>query len=74
MRRGQGRLSGGTSCAARVVAAGIARVVVAVREPSAFIEGCRGIEELRAAGVRVDEVDDAECRALALAPNAHLLK
>jgi pyrimidine deaminase RibD-like protein len=66
------RLSGKTPCADLLRAAGVARVVVAVFEPPTFVAACSGVQQLRDAGVRVDVVDDAECRRLALAPNAHL--
>ena len=66
------RLSGATPCAAHILAAGITRLVVAVREPKAFLQDCCGLEELRAAGVQVSVLEDAACRSAALAPNAHL--
>ncbi len=47
-------------CAERIVAEGIARVVVGVRDPNP--EAAGGIETLRAAGVEVDVVDAWEAR------------
>jgi len=41
-------------CTRRIIDAGITRVVVAMRDPDPRVNG-RGIEELRAHGVRVDE-------------------
>lgn len=64
------RKSGRRSCTSLILAAGIGRVVFALREPDVFVD-CRGAEELEAAGVTVVEVRDlaAEVRAV----NAHLL-
>ena len=45
-----GRSSDTASCAERLVAAGVARVVVAARDPSHLASG-RGLERLRAAGI-----------------------
>jgi diaminohydroxyphosphoribosylaminopyrimidine deaminase/5-amino-6-(5-phosphoribosylamino)uracil reductase len=47
------RTSGGASCSDLLIAAGIARVVIAIRDPHPFAAGI-GIERLRAAGVQVD--------------------
>jgi len=47
------RSSGGTSCSELLVAAGVARVVVACDDPSPFASG-RGSERLAAAGVSVE--------------------
>jgi diaminohydroxyphosphoribosylaminopyrimidine deaminase/5-amino-6-(5-phosphoribosylamino)uracil reductase len=47
------RSSGAASCSARLAAAGVARVVVACEDPSAFAAG-RGLARLRAAGVATD--------------------
>jgi riboflavin-specific deaminase-like protein len=57
------------ACARLILAAGIRRVVFALREPDLFAD-CRGAEELREAGVTVVEVPDLadEVRAA----NAHL--
>lgn len=56
-------------CADLVVAAGIARVVIAAREPDLFAD-CRGVETLRSAGVEVVELE--ELAGLVRAANAHL--
>jgi len=59
-------------CVDALIAAGVARVVIAVRDPSRIARG--GAERLRAAGIRVDE-DVERDRALELnAPffNAHV--
>ena len=67
------RLSGCAPCAPRVLGAGgITRVVVAVREPAAFVAACSGLAELARGGVAVEVLGDAECAARALAPNQHL--
>ncbi|MFZ5670345.1 MAG: bifunctional diaminohydroxyphosphoribosylaminopyrimidine deaminase/5-amino-6-(5-phosphoribosylamino)uracil reductase RibD [Pseudomonadota bacterium] len=44
------RSSGAASCAERLVAAGVARVVIACEDPSPYASG-QGIERLRSAGV-----------------------
>jgi diaminohydroxyphosphoribosylaminopyrimidine deaminase/5-amino-6-(5-phosphoribosylamino)uracil reductase len=46
------RLSGKTSCADRIIAAGISRVVLAMREPPVFVN-CQGIKLLEAHGIDV---------------------
>ena len=48
------RTSGAPSCAERLIAAGVARVVIACSDPSAKASR-RGLERLAAAGVPVDE-------------------
>jgi diaminohydroxyphosphoribosylaminopyrimidine deaminase/5-amino-6-(5-phosphoribosylamino)uracil reductase len=47
------RSSGATACADRLIAAGVARVVIACEDPSLMASG-RGLERLRAAGVAVE--------------------
>jgi pyrimidine deaminase RibD-like protein len=47
------RLSGKRPCAALLVEAGVARVVVAISEPPTFVADCSGLADLRAAGVQV---------------------
>ena len=54
-------------CADAIIAAGISRVVVAVRDPSAEARG--GIERLRAAGITVDMASPVE-RAASIELNA----
>jgi riboflavin-specific deaminase-like protein len=58
------------SCTWHILAAGIGRVVFAMREPDLFVD-CRGAEELAAAGVTVVEMHDlaGEVRRV----NRHLL-
>jgi diaminohydroxyphosphoribosylaminopyrimidine deaminase/5-amino-6-(5-phosphoribosylamino)uracil reductase len=58
-------------CTDAVIAAGVARVVVAVRDPSAIARG--GVEQLRAASVRVDIGVEREAALELNAPffNAH---
>ena len=58
------------TCAALVVAAGIPRVVFALREPAVFVEG-RGAGELRGAGVEVVELSELADQVRAV--NAHLI-
>jgi diaminohydroxyphosphoribosylaminopyrimidine deaminase / 5-amino-6-(5-phosphoribosylamino)uracil reductase len=65
------RRSDAYACAARIVDAGIARVVFAMREPPVFVEG-EGAQRLGRAGVDVLELDE-EAPAVAQI-NAHLLK
>jgi pyrimidine deaminase RibD-like protein len=64
------RASRQRSCAELIVAAGIARVVFAWREPSVFVEG-RGAEMLADAGVTVIEIPDLAGAVQRI--NAHLL-
>jgi len=57
------RTSGTTACADLLIAAGIARVVIAASDPHPFAAGV-GVERLRAAGVSVElGVMEAEARA-----------
>jgi riboflavin-specific deaminase-like protein len=58
-------------CAELVIAAGIARVVIAWREPDLFVD-CHGVEDLRAAGVEVVELPELASEARAV--NAHLFR
>jgi len=50
--------------------AGIARVVIAWREPGIFVADCQGVELLAGAGIEVTELP--ELAELAKAPNRHL--
>lgn len=65
------RGSGLRPCTARILDAGIRRVVFAMREPSAFVEG-HGAEVLQLAGVEVIELRD-EAAAVAEI-NAHIVR
>ncbi|ORX71907.1 hypothetical protein DL89DRAFT_265611 [Linderina pennispora] len=58
------------SCTERIVEAGVACVVIGVKEPTTF-ENCNGVEELRVAGVDVVHLKflEEEC----LRTNIHLL-
>lgn len=47
------RSNGTASCTDRLIAAGVARVVIAARDPHPFAAGV-GVERLQAAGVRVE--------------------
>lgn len=58
-------------CAELLVAAGVARVVMAWREPSLFVAACQGTELLTAAGIEVVELP--ELAEAARAVNAHLV-
>jgi pyrimidine deaminase RibD-like protein len=63
------RTSRPRTCTELIIAAGVARVVFAWREPSLFVE-CDGAGRLRAAGVEVVEL--AELADAARGPNRHL--
>ena len=74
------RLSGKLGCAQRLLAGPgggavplVARVVLCMAEPTAFVADCAGAALLRAAGVDVALLRDADCARLARAPNAHLM-
>jgi diaminohydroxyphosphoribosylaminopyrimidine deaminase/5-amino-6-(5-phosphoribosylamino)uracil reductase len=58
------------SCAQLIIAAGLARVVIAWREPSLFVADCQGVELLEQAGLSVVELPGFAERAAA--PNRHL--
>ncbi|MFJ5923213.1 deaminase [Kitasatospora sp. NPDC092948] len=58
-------------CAELIVAAGVPRVVVAWLEPALFVEDCRGVALLTAAGIEVVELPELAPEARAV--NAHLL-
>jgi diaminohydroxyphosphoribosylaminopyrimidine deaminase / 5-amino-6-(5-phosphoribosylamino)uracil reductase len=59
------------TCADLILAAGIGRVVIALREPLLFAD-CRGVETLRAGGVEVVEVVDLG--RLVREINSHVLR
>lgn len=65
------RRSGPRTCVQLIVAAGIRRVVFALREPSTFVDG-KGAEELRDAGVTV--VEFPQLAGDVAAVNSHLLR
>ncbi|MER8182844.1 deaminase [Kitasatospora sp. NPDC094015] len=65
------RASRPLTCAQRIIAAGVPRVVVAWREPDLFVTACQGTALLTAAGVEVVELP--ELAAAAREVNAHLL-
>jgi pyrimidine deaminase RibD-like protein len=57
------RTSGAASCADLLIAAGVARVVIAARDPHPFASGA-GVERMRAAGIGVEfGLMEAEARA-----------
>jgi diaminohydroxyphosphoribosylaminopyrimidine deaminase / 5-amino-6-(5-phosphoribosylamino)uracil reductase len=58
------------SCTQLIIAAGLARVVIAWREPSLFVADCQGIQLLEEAGLSVAELPGFAERAAA--PNRHL--
>jgi diaminohydroxyphosphoribosylaminopyrimidine deaminase/5-amino-6-(5-phosphoribosylamino)uracil reductase len=58
------------TCTDLILAAGIKRVVIALREPLLFVD-CRGVETLREAGVEVTEFSDLG--ELVRQINAHVL-
>jgi diaminohydroxyphosphoribosylaminopyrimidine deaminase/5-amino-6-(5-phosphoribosylamino)uracil reductase len=59
------------TCTGLIIAAGLARVVIAWREPALFVADCQGVELLAAAGIAVTELP--EFAADAAAPNRHLV-
>jgi diaminohydroxyphosphoribosylaminopyrimidine deaminase / 5-amino-6-(5-phosphoribosylamino)uracil reductase len=59
------------TCTQLIIAAGVARVVIAWREPALFVADARGYELLCGAGIAVDELP--EFAAEAIAPNQHLV-
>jgi diaminohydroxyphosphoribosylaminopyrimidine deaminase / 5-amino-6-(5-phosphoribosylamino)uracil reductase len=59
------------TCTELIIAAGLARVVIAWREPALFVADCQGYELLARAGLRVAELP--EFAAAAAAPNQHLI-
>jgi pyrimidine deaminase RibD-like protein len=60
------------SCTELILAAGLARVVIAWREPALFVADCTGYELLTDAGITVTELP--EFSADASAPNRHLTR
>ncbi|RUP45924.1 cytidine deaminase-like protein [Jimgerdemannia flammicorona] len=64
------RLSGNRPCVERILEAGIARVVMGVREPPNFVQ-CNGVDLLREKGVKVCVVPGVEEDCLK--PNRHVL-
>ena len=59
------------TCTELIIAAGLARVVIAWREPALFVADCQGYELLREAGLTVSELPGFA--AAAAAPNRHLI-
>jgi diaminohydroxyphosphoribosylaminopyrimidine deaminase / 5-amino-6-(5-phosphoribosylamino)uracil reductase len=60
------------TCTELIIAAGLARVVIAWREPALFVADCQGCELLARAGLTVTELP--EFAAAAAAPNSHLAR
>jgi diaminohydroxyphosphoribosylaminopyrimidine deaminase/5-amino-6-(5-phosphoribosylamino)uracil reductase len=60
------------TCTELIIAAGLARVVIAWREPDLFVADCQGVELLAQAGLEVVELPDLA--ELAAAPNRHLAR
>ena len=60
------------TCTELIIAGGLARVVIAWREPDLFVVDCQGVEQLSAAGLAVTELP--EFAADAAAPNRHLVR
>ena len=58
-------------CAELILKAGVARVVIAWREPPLFVANCQGVELLDAAGLEVIELP--QFADAAREPNAHLV-
>ncbi|MFJ1459023.1 deaminase [Nocardia wallacei] len=57
-------------CTDRILAAGLARVVIAWREPATFVDNCVGVEKLRDQGIEVIELPDLAAEAMSM--NRHL--
>ncbi|WP_019931988.1 hypothetical protein [Nocardia sp. BMG111209] len=57
-------------CTDRLLAAGVARVVIAWREPATFVADCVGVEKLREHGIEVIELPDLAAEAMSM--NRHL--
>ena len=66
------RISRPRTCTELIIAGGLARVVIAWREPDLFVADCQGVELLSAAGLAVTELP--EFAADSAAPNRHLLR
>ncbi|KAJ1984488.1 hypothetical protein H4R34_000635 [Dimargaris verticillata] len=64
------RLSGNRTCTARILEAGIPRVVLGVKEPANFVQ-CEGVQLLQDGGVQVVYVPGLEERCMA--PNRHII-
>jgi diaminohydroxyphosphoribosylaminopyrimidine deaminase/5-amino-6-(5-phosphoribosylamino)uracil reductase len=64
------RRSRSSTCTQLILAAGVSRVVFALREPP-LLADCHGVELLQAAGVEVVEIPDLADQVRAV--NAHLL-
>ena len=60
------------TCTELIIAAGLARVVIAWREPALFVADAQGYELLSRAGLTVTEMPDLA--ADAAAPNRHLAR
>jgi pyrimidine deaminase RibD-like protein len=60
------------TCTELIIAARLARVVIAWREPALFVADCQGVELLTAAGIPVTELP--EFAAEAAVPNRHLVR
>jgi diaminohydroxyphosphoribosylaminopyrimidine deaminase/5-amino-6-(5-phosphoribosylamino)uracil reductase len=60
------------TCTELIIAGGLARVVIAWREPDLFVVDCQGVEQLSGAGLAVTELP--EFAADAAAPNRHLIR
>ncbi|KAG0314112.1 hypothetical protein BGZ99_008361 [Dissophora globulifera] len=65
------RLSGKKSCSERLIASGIRRVYIGVREPDRFVQNVVGVENMADSGIEVVHIPglEEEC----LAPNKHVL-
>jgi diaminohydroxyphosphoribosylaminopyrimidine deaminase / 5-amino-6-(5-phosphoribosylamino)uracil reductase len=50
-------------CVPLLIESKLARVIVGCRDPNPFVAG-RGMEQLRAAGIEVNDADDSSCRQL----------
>jgi pyrimidine deaminase RibD-like protein len=66
------RLSGKKPCCELLIGSGITRVVIAVKEPTTFVQQCEGAKRLASTGIKVDFLNNVECQSLALAANSHL--
>lgn len=67
------RTSGNRSCTSRIIASGISKVVIGVKEPDNFVI-CEGVKLLKENNIKVEFINSAEITLLCIEPNKHLMK